>query len=399
MENKILDIKQVSWIIKTADIEDLLKKAEELNVPTIEEMNQNIENSKNIQITEYTNKEKKMIAELRIPIKNNRVAIEKFAKLFKWYLNETKDKIISTEKEIVGKLKEEETRLQNLENEIEEKIELEKRKERLPERIKMLEEIEIELEEEKLLTMNDTEFINFYQEEKVLFLERKEAERIEKERIEREKFIENRKTQMIEKLWEIFEEAIDFSDTEFVDFILNKKIELEEKKKKEEEERQKAEKIQKRKDDILRLFWEVFEDKLEIAEEEFLKFVLEKTKEIEEKQKLEQERIKAEAEAKAKEEAERKHKEELEKIKAQNEAKIAEMKAQAEQKEKERLEKEKQEKEEQERKEKEEKEKQERLEKEKKYQDFLKKNEGNYDKIIKEEGKIVLYKKVDEFLM
>ena len=59
---------------------------------------------------------------------------------------------------------------------------------------------------------------------------------------------------------------------------------------------------------------------------------------------------------------------------------------------------EKQEKEEQERKEKEEKEKQERLEKEKKYQDFLKKNEGNYDKIVKEENKIVLYKKVDEFL-
>ena len=43
--------------------------------------------------------------------------------------------------------------------------------------------------------------------------------------------------------------------------------------------------------------------------------------------------------------------------------------------------------------------KQKKLEKEKNYQDFLKKNEGNFDKIIKEDWKIVLYKKIDEFII
>ena len=395
---EIVNIKDVAGILKPADITELVKKAEELELPTIKEMEANIENSKNIFAKEFTKKEKKAISEARIPMKNNRLSVEKFAKIFKDYLNWAKNKVIETEKSIVWKLKAEEERLKLEEQKIDEYLEKEERKALLSLKKEKLSEIEVELTDEEILNFSEDEFTEFFVNKKSEYLERKEAERIEKERLERENFIKNRKSQMLEKLWEIFEEAIDLSDTEFVDFILNKKIELEEKKKKEEEERQKAEKIQKRKDDMLRLFWEIFEDKLEIAEEDFLKFVLEKTKEIEEKQKLEQERIKAEAEAKAKEEAERKHKEELEKIKAQNEAKIAEMKAQAEQKERERLEEEKQEKEEQERKENEETEKPERLEKEKKYQDFLKKNEGNYDKIIKEEWKVVLYKKIDEFL-
>jgi len=46
-----------------------------------------------------------------------------------------------------------------------------------------------------------------------------------------------------------------------------------------------------------------------------------------------------------------------------------------------------------------EKEKQEKLEKETKYKEFLAKNEWNFDKIFKEDWKIILYKKVDEFLI
>ena len=44
------------------------------------------------------------------------------------------------------------------------------------------------------------------------------------------------------------------------------------------------------------------------------------------------------------------------------------------------------------------KENQERLEKETNYKNFLKENEWSFDKIIKEDWKIILYKKVAEFI-
>jgi len=46
-----------------------------------------------------------------------------------------------------------------------------------------------------------------------------------------------------------------------------------------------------------------------------------------------------------------------------------------------------------------EKQQQEKLEKEKKYKDFLFNNEWSYDKIIKEDWKVILYKKIDEFII
>jgi hypothetical protein len=84
---EIVNIKDVAGILKPADITELVKKAEELELPTIEEMEANIENSKNIFAKEFTKKEKKAISEARIPMKNNRLSVEKFAKIFKDYLN------------------------------------------------------------------------------------------------------------------------------------------------------------------------------------------------------------------------------------------------------------------------------------------------------------------------
>lgn len=372
MENKekLVNIKDVAGILKVSDISDLTKKAEELELPSIEEMEENIKASQWIEAKEFTKKEKEKIASLRKPMKNNRIAVEKFAKLFKDYLNETKNKIIATEKIIVEKLKNEEQRLQEQERIIDEHFEKEERKSLLPLKKEKLQEIEMELTDEEILNFSEEEFGEFFANEKIKYLEKKEEERLEKERIERENFINSRKAQMQEKLWEVFEEAIELSNEEFLDFILNKKLEIEEEKRKVEEEKQRQEKIQGRKNEMLRVLWEIFEDKLEISEEDFSKFISEKTLEIEKKKQEELEKAKAEAEEKARLEAERKYKEEEERKRVEEE-----------------------------RKKQEEIEKQKKLEKEKKYQDFLKKNEGNFDKIVKEDWKIVLYKKIDEFII
>ena len=369
-ETKLVNIKDVAGILKVSDIEELIKKAEELELPTLEEMKKNIENSKNIFAKDFTKKEIKVIADARILIKNNRISVEKFAKLFKDYLNNAKNKVIETEKNIVENLKAEEERLKLEEQKIDEFLEKEERKSLLNLKKEKLKEIELEMSDEELLEFDEDDFVKFFAEKKAEFLEKKEEERVEKERIERKKFIESRKNQMQEKLWEVFEEAIELSNEEFVDFILNKKLEIEEEKRKVEEEKQRQEKIQGRKNEMLRVLWEIFEDKLEISEEDFSKFISEKTLEIEKKKQEELEKAKAEAEEKARLEAERKYKEEEERKRVEEE-----------------------------RKKQEEIEKQKKLEKEKNYQDFLKKNEGNFDKIVKEDWKIVLYKKIDEFII
>ena len=278
--------------------------------------------------------------------------------------------VISVEKELVAIVEETEKELQEKQDYIDNLKELEKRKALLNLKKEKLLEIEMEMTDEEILNFSEEEFGEFFAEKKAKFLEKKEEERVEKERIEREKFIESRKNQMQEKLWEVFEEAIELSNEEFVDFILNKKLEIEEEKRKVEEEKQRQEKIQGRKNEMLRVLWEIFEDKLEISEEDFSKFISEKTLEIEKKKQEELEKAKAEAEEKARLEAERKYKEEEERKRVEEE-----------------------------RKKQEEIEKQKKLEKEKKYQDFLKKNEGNFDKIVKEDWKIVLYKKIDEFII
>lgn len=394
---EIVNIKDVAGILKVSDIENLLKKAEELELPTLEEMEKNIENSKNIFAKEFTKKEIKSIADTRILIKNNRISVEKFAKVFKDYLNWAKNKVIETEKMIVENLKIEEERLKNEEAKIEKYLENEKKKELLPLKKEKLAEIELEMTDEELLEFDEDDFAKFFAEKKVEYLEKKEEERKEKEKVEREKFINSRKNQMQEKLGKIYEEAIDLSNEDFVDFILKKKEEIEEEKRKAEEEKVRQEKIQGRKNEMLRVLGEIYEDKLEISEEEFTKFISEKTLEKEKKRQEEIEKAKTEAEEKVKKEAEFKAKLEAERIEKEKQVVIIKIKREKEEVE-EKLEKIEREKKEEEEKKKVEAEKQARLEKEQKYRDFLAKNEWKFDKILKENWKIVLVKIVDEFI-
>lgn len=189
-------------------------------------------------------------------------------------------------------------------------------------------------------------------------LKAKEDEFKERQEIEKRKLLLPLR---IEELWKINismkdEDLLKMDDKTFEWFLLEQKqLFLEEKERKIKEEQDKIE-AEKRKQE---------EEK-------------QRQKEIEEAK--EKARVEAEQKAqKEKEEAEQKHLAEIERLKQEQ------------------IEKEQKAKQEQEAKEKVQKLEQERLEKETGYKNFLKENEWMFDKIIKEDWKIVLYKKVAEF--
>lgn len=191
-------------------------------------------------------------------------------------------------------------------------------------------------------------------------LQKREDEWKEKQEMEKRKLILPLR---IERLWEINisiweEDLLKMDDKTFDEFFMSQKqlfLEEKERKIKEEQDRLEVEKIR-------------------IENEEKIKKQIEEAKE--------KARIEAEQKAqKDKEEAERKYKEEIEKIKQAQ------------------IQKELQEKQDKEAKEKAELEEKQRLEKEVWYKNFLKQNEWLFDKIIKEDWKVVLYKQIAEFII
>lgn len=148
-------------------------------------------------------------------------------------------------------------------------------------------------------------------------------------------------------------------------------------------------------DDVWNAYFEAkkkeFNDKVEAEK----KVEEERVKKIEE-EKRDQERIRAENE-KLKQEAEAREKQLTEeRAEAKKKQDELEAKAKQEAEAREKLEKEKREQEEKIKKEQED---NKRLSQEELYKSFLKENEWKYDKIIKEEWKVVLYKAVSEFLI
>lgn len=119
----------------------------------------------------------------------------------------------------------------------------------------------------------------------------------------------------------------------------------------------------------------------------------EKARIDEEKRKADEiDRIKKETEDRVRKEADDEAKKREDDLKKQHEDELEKVKKDAEEK----VLKEKHDKE---AKELEDKQAQERLEKETSYKDFLSKNEWKFDKIIKEEWKVVLYRFIDEFII
>lgn len=241
-----------------------------------------------------------------------------------------------------------------------------------------------------------------------------EKERIRQEELEQKRlFLQNRvdKLSSFEYIFSDLLKLAQMSEEEFDSLLVEAKTSFEQKQaQKEEEEKKRQEEIvlaQKNEirskilnaqsletiseiEDYIENIWFSLEEFQDIA---WKKALLEQQASIlEQQRKIDEENARIQKE---KEEAARKKELEEAQEKARKEW---EEKAKREAEEKRILE-EKKAQEELQRKAQEEKAAQERLEKETKYKEFLAKNEWKYDKIVKEEWKVVLYKAIDEFIL
>ena len=235
-----------------------------------------------------------------------------------------------------------------------------------------------------------------------------EKERIKQEELEKKrKFLQDRVDQLssVQYSHHDLHELSQMSEEDFQALLSEKKTTFEAQQKKLEEERllaqkneirskilnaQNLETISEIEDYIENIWFDLEEFKQDIDAK---RWMLEQQAKLDAQQKkIDEENARIE-----KEKQEKARQEELEK--AQKEAAEKARKEEQERIKKEQEEKERKAKEEAEKKAQEEKEAQEKLEKETKYKNFLKKNEWNFDKIVKEEWKVVLYKKVDEFIL
>lgn len=236
----------------------------------------------------------------------------------------------------------------------------------------------------------------------------KEAVEAEKERIRQEEleqkrlFLQNRVDQLtsFEYIFSDLLKLAQMSEEEFDSLLVEAKTSFEQKQaQKEEEEKKRQEEIvlaQKNEirskilnaqsletiseiEDYIENIWFSLEEFQDIA---WKKALLEQQASIlEQQRKIDEENARIQKEKEI--EAARKEWEEKAKKEAEEKRILEEKKAQ----------------EELQRKAQEEKAAQERLEKETKYKEFLAKNEWKYDKIVKEEWKVVLYKAIDEFIL
>ncbi len=224
----------------------------------------------------------------------------------KW--KELRDEAIKTQKNVLALEKELLVIITTVEDNLKEQIknidqvkEMEKRKKMIPIMKEELKNIGIDVSDSELLMVPEKEFSNF--------VVKKKEEKLQKE-----------------------QEEID--------------------KKNREQQEQKDKRDNFRKQEMMRVFWEIKQPLLLLSEEEFS----EKIKKWEE-QKKEQEEKRIQEEADKKLALQKLHKKQAEE------------------------------------------EEQKRLQKEESYRKFLKDNEWKFDKIVKEDWKVVLYKKVAEFII
>lgn len=121
---------------------------------------------------------KKKLAEMRIKI--TKFGKEQREEAIKW-----QKEVLRQEKELVGMIDPEETRLKS---EMERIDEEKKRKEReilLPARIKMLEKVGVKLLDAEILAMDETSFSSYFTEKKMQYLEMQENKRKQEEEANR----------------------------------------------------------------------------------------------------------------------------------------------------------------------------------------------------------------------
>lgn len=339
----------------------------------------------------------KLVHEAQMTLRNYRTTISKTRLAYTKQFDEAKAKAMWLEKELLAiitpieeALKEQKEAVDAEKERIRQEDEEKKRK-FIQDRADILKQYEFfDFDIYALWMMTEEWFKELVENKKAEFQEKLQKTRIEK----RDNAINYLRMQVLnsktmEELLKIEESMRWIESMEWIEFnismisedIISKKKSLEAEEKLKEAQRiideqnakiakEKEDKINFRKQQMMRVFGKIIEWYIEIDDIDFMNKIQEQEKENKD---AEEKRIQA-----AKEEWERKAKEDAEKAE----------KARKDKEEAERIEKERNEKAEQE-----------KLEKEKKYQDFLKANEWKFDKIVKEDWKIVLYKNIAEFII
>lgn len=101
------------------------------------------------------------VKQARLDLRNKRTTIEKTGKAMRDEANAFNKSVLAREKELIGIVEPLENILKQEEEKFEKLIEIEKRKQRLPERRQRLEEIGLEVDDADILKMEDVDFDNF----------------------------------------------------------------------------------------------------------------------------------------------------------------------------------------------------------------------------------------------
>lgn len=129
----------------------------------------------------------KAVDEARKDLKRKRVEITKTGKELREEAVAFQKKVIAVEKDLVALIEPIEIELKEKQEVIDKAIETEKRRVLLPARKEQLKEIEVELADEFLLTMNDQEFLAYFNNKKAEVLaERERKIKEEKEALEKQ---------------------------------------------------------------------------------------------------------------------------------------------------------------------------------------------------------------------
>lgn len=160
--------------------------------PTVTQLTEMVKKTKKVKVTDFEDKKQiAIVHENRIALKGTRVKIEKTGKALRENAVAFQKAVIAKEKELIAIIEPEETRLLALEDEAENLSIKKDRLEKLPSRIQRLTDVDAEIKEEHLLSMDDFAFesylnartveFNRIQNEKAAKIIEEKADKIRKE--------------------------------------------------------------------------------------------------------------------------------------------------------------------------------------------------------------------------
>jgi len=207
-------------------------------------------------------------------LKKLRVDITKFGKKEREEALAYQKEVIRQEKELLAVIVPVEDALKFERDKIDEEKKKEERRVLLPSRVKMLEEIGLKVDDDILLSMDEKEFSETYNERKMTFLEEQERKRKEEEDAKRRaEELEKAKTEAAEKAKKEAEAKAEREKKEEAERVEKEKKEAERKKeeelkKKEEEKIEAIKKAEREKQEEINRIKREQEEKERVAKEE-----------------------------------------------------------------------------------------------------------------------------------